>query len=229
MKKLVPSQSEAVWRGEQCIQHSSDDRRDITASWPTLTLILAGEEDEQPFALHIPPCRYLAKAPAKECKDGRPGHAFAIESEEDEGVILGQVVYESFYVVPRQRAKQRSASASWRAVIAMNRVLDKVKVVQDDVLIRAKGLTAMHADEEQVEDSGVGLEEAAGAGRDVDVAASGSSERRWGIGWFVVACVLLVVWLWGWRRLQERKMHGGWGRGEYQRISEGEDELLNGA
>ena len=226
LKKTVPSQSEAVWRGEQCIQHSPNDRRDITASWPTLTLVLAGEEDEPPFALHIPPCRYLAKAPAKECKDGRPGHAFAIESEEDEGVILGQVVYESFYVV-HDNERNRVGFGKLEGCESDEPCLDRVKVEEDPVLVRAKGLTAMHAEEEPGVETSLGLEAPAGA--DVGVSAVEGGERRWGVGWFVVACVLLVVWWLGWRRLQQRKMHGGWGRGEYQRIDEAEGELLDGA
>ena len=222
MKKLVPAQSEAVWRGEQCIQHSANDRRDITASWPTLTLVLAGEADEEPFALHIPPCRYLAKAPAKECKDGRAGHAFAIESEEDEGIILGQVVYESFYVV-HDNERNRVGFGKLEGCDSDTPCLDNVQVVEDDVLVRAKGLTAMHTDEQhQVEEAALSPDVAAGVGVDVDSGSGG--ERRWGAGWFVVACVLLVVWWLGWRRLHERKEHGGWGRGEYQRIDESDEE-----
>ena len=228
LKKVVPSQSEAVWRGEQCIQHSPNDRRDITASWPTLTLVLAGEADEQPFALHIPPCRYLAKAPAKECKDGRPGHAFAIESEEDEGVILGQVVYESFYVV-HDNERNRVGFGKLEGCDSDEPCLDKVKVMEDDVLVRAKGLTAMHADEEDEEQQDETAESLAViAGAEADVSEGSGGERRWGVGWFVVACVLLAVWWWGWRWLHERKMHSG--RGEYQRIGESEEqEPLNAA
>ena len=235
MKQLVPSQPEAVWRGEQCIQHSSQEHKDVTASWPTLTLVLAGEEGEQPFALHIPPCRYLAKAPAKECKDGRAGHAFAIEMDEDEGIILGQVVYESFYVV-HDNERNRVGFGKLQGCDSDEPCLDRVSVQQDDVLIRAKGLTAMHANEELEEgedeerqteavsraDNAAVLDEGVGSGR--------GGERRWGVGWFVVACVLLVVWWWGWRRLNERKMSGGWKRNEgYQRIGDEEQQLLSSA
>ena len=220
LKRLVPRQAEGVWSGEQCIRHASD-RSDVTTSWPTLTLVLAGEADEQPFALHIPPCRYLAKAPAKECKDGKPGHLFAIEGEESEGVILGQVVYESFYVV-HDNERNRVGFGRLEGCDNDKVCLDRVSVAEDDVLVRAKGLSAMHADERVAEEE-VALRADGSDGAEVGVgAASGGSERRCGVGWFVVACVLLVAWGWGWRRLQERKSSG------YQRIDTREEDLSAG-
>ena len=189
LQSLVPQQPDAVWQGDECIHHSPDGR-DLTATWPMLTLVLAGEEDAPPFALSIPPCRYLAKAPAKECRDGEPGHAFAIEQAADEGVILGQVVYESFYVV-HDNEKNRVGFGRLQGCSSDAQCLQQVAVMRDDQLVRATPV-------------GVALQAAAWTPQheaEQDETAPLQGERSTGSLWLLgVGCLLLLVWLWGWRR-----------------------------
>ena len=192
LQRLVPAQPDAVWDGEECIHHSPDGS-DVTATWPILTLVLGGEGSEPPFALDIPPCRYLAKAPAKECKDGVAGHAFAIESNDNEGVILGQVVYESFYVV-HDNERNRVGFGKLGGCQSDVDCLKAVKVRTDDVLVRAKVVRAVD----------VAVVEVAERGR-----AEGESVGVWRWTWLMamVGLLLLVgVWL-GWRQVMRKGRH----------------------
>ena len=223
-------QPDAVWQGEECIHHS-EDGTDITDAWPTLTLVLAGEANGPPFALHIPPCRYLAKAPAKECKDGVAGHAFAIEWEQDEGVILGQVVYESFYVV-HDNERNRVGFGKLEGCDSDVECLKEVRVERDDVLVRAKVVKGEVEGVLWVEErDGVGeqgegmvvLEGGAiggeGVGFEGRVEEGGQAVAQWRWGWLCVGLVLLAAWWWGWRRVMRK------GREEDYAAIDSEDEV----
>ena len=215
IQRHVTDQPDSVWDGEECVHHS-DDGTDVTSAWPTLTLVLAGEEDEPPFALDIPPCRYLAKAPAKECKDGVAGHAFAIESAQDEGIILGQVVYESFYVV-HDNERNRVGFGQLEGCESDIECLEEVAVGEDDVLVRAK--VAVDVERQQVEalEGQVGAQDAGV----VELEAVGQSDvwRQWRWGWSIAAIALFVLWRFGWRRLMQKPSQG------YEAIAEGDDEV----
>lgn len=142
LKKLVPPQPDAVWRGEDCLAHNGGGR-DITVDWPDLQITLAGDSDSAPFTLTIPPCNYLPKAPAKECSNGKPGHAFSIEMETDEGNILGQVVYEAFYVV-HDLQQNRVGFAMLDGCQSSRRCLKQVDIKIDDQLVRADFMSHNH-------------------------------------------------------------------------------------
>ncbi len=57
--------------------------------------------DEPDFDLLLSPCRYLSRAPASECDNKVSGHALSIDKTDtfDEGNILGQTIFESYYIV----------------------------------------------------------------------------------------------------------------------------------
>ena len=101
IKRLVPAGvSDGVWSGDECVPHRADGTSAI-ADWPMIELVFAEiRAGDTPFVLSLPPCRYMAAAPISECSNGVAGHTFSLESiEANEGNILGQVLYEQFYVV----------------------------------------------------------------------------------------------------------------------------------
>jgi len=97
LKIKSPSISDKVWSGEECIQHGDN----LSMLFPTITIVLAGTGSKAPFGLVLPPCRYMVQAPHDQC-DGKPGHIFSIDRIADVGIILGQPVFQSYYIVHDQ-------------------------------------------------------------------------------------------------------------------------------
>ena len=217
IQRHVVDQPDSVWEGEECIHHSSDGS-DVTSSWPILTLVLAGEGDDPPFALDIPPCRYLAKAPAKECKDHIAGHAFAIEREEEEGVILGQVIYESFYVV-HDNERNRVGFGKLEGCESDVECLHEVSVGRDDVLVRAK--VAVDVEDVEVGGEGVGsdaVQEGSWQGMEKSLEESSRVATSWRWTWSLAAFVFFALWKWGRRWVKSKQ------RSEYSPLVESDEE-----
>ena len=93
IKKAVKTEySDKIWSGDECL----DLKTDLSSFWPNISLVFAGGNvDDPPFALVIPPCRYLSKTAKEDCDNGIDGYSFSIEGGEmDDGNIVGQVAYE---------------------------------------------------------------------------------------------------------------------------------------
>lgn len=100
LKKYAPSGlSDKFWSGDDCIPH--DTGYNILQQFPDIYLTFAGQHDQYDFTLLLSPCRYLARAPASECDNKITGHALSIDKTDtfEEGNILGQTLFESYYIV----------------------------------------------------------------------------------------------------------------------------------